>query len=83
MPASGAIYDENTHDTHSYYRTMDIDVKNIDENDKNTWRKIYEAIDEPYFGYFTLFTKVFIENCEIIQITQKIFHMKSIRRLKP
>ena len=29
---------------------MDIDVQNIDKNDKNTCRKIYEAIDEPYFG---------------------------------
>ena len=29
--------------------TMYKDVENIDKYDKNTWRKIYEAIDEPYF----------------------------------
>ena len=29
---------------------MDLDVQNIDKNDKNTQRTIYEAIYEPYFG---------------------------------
>ena len=41
---------------------MDIDVQNIDKNDKNTCRKIYEEIDEPYFGEVKLFPKDFIEH---------------------
>ena len=36
---------------------MDIDVENIDKNDKNTCRTIYEAVDELYFGKVKLFTK--------------------------
>ena len=38
---------------------MDIYVKNIYKNDKNTWRTIYEAIDEPYFGEVKLIPKLF------------------------
>ena len=39
---------------------MDIDVENINKNDKNRWRNIYEAIDAPYFGEVKLFPKEFL-----------------------
>ena len=42
---------------------MDLDVKNIDKNDNNTWRTIYEAIYEPYFGEVKLFPRLFIIHC--------------------
>ena len=42
---------------------MDIDVKNIDKNDNNTWRNIYEAIGEPDFEEIKVFSKSFIEHC--------------------
>ena len=62
---------------------MDIEVKNADKNDKTTRRKIYEAIYKSDFGEFKLFTKAFTEHYKIIQTIHKIFHLKSIRRLKP
>ena len=40
---------------------MDIDVKKIDTNDKNSWRTIYEEIYVPYFGQGKLFPKPFID----------------------
>ena len=43
---------------------MDIDVKNIDKADKNTWRTIYEAIDESYFGEDKIFPGFFIDHCK-------------------
>ena len=48
MTVSGTRDYDNTHITPAYFRTMDIDVKNIDKNDKNKWRTIYKAIDELY-----------------------------------
>ena len=56
--------DINKHNTPAYFSTMDIDVKNIDKNDKNTWITIYEPIDEPYFWEVKIFTKVFIYHCK-------------------
>ena len=49
MSISGYRYDGNTHKTQEYVRTMDIYVENIDKNDKNLWRTIYEEICAPYF----------------------------------
>ena len=62
---------------------MDIYVKHIDKNDKNTLRTIYEAIDETYFGEVKIFTKAFPDNRKNTQTSHKIFHLKSRRRLKP
>ena len=45
MAVAGDIDDENTHNTTTYFRNMDIDVKNIDKKDNNAWRTIYEVID--------------------------------------
>ena len=61
MPVSRAREDGNTHKTPEYVRTMDIDVENINKNDKNRWRNIYEAIDAPYFGEVKLFPKEFLD----------------------
>ena len=33
----------------------------MDKYDRNTWRKIYDAIDEPYFNKVYLFTEDFLE----------------------
>ena len=52
--------DKNTHKTPAYFRATKIYVKNIDKNDDNTWRTIYEAIDEPYFGEVETFPKLFL-----------------------
>ena len=41
---------------------MDIYVKIIDKNDKNTWRTIYKAIYAPYFGKVRLFPKEFLDH---------------------
>ena len=41
--------DKGTHGTTMYLNTMEIDMVNIDKDDKKIWWKIYEAIDEPYF----------------------------------
>ena len=46
----GSRDDGNTQKTPGYVRTMDIGVENIDINDNNTYRTIYEAIYAPYFG---------------------------------
>ena len=43
---------------------MGLDVANIDRNYKNTWRAIYEAIDEHYFGELKLFTIAFNNICK-------------------
>ena len=57
VPFAVSIDEGNTQNTPEYVSTMDLDVANIDNNDKNTWRKIYEAIDAPYFGGVELFTQ--------------------------
>ena len=41
---------------------MDFYVQNIDNNDKNTWRKIYETVYEPYFVEVVLFSKKFLSH---------------------
>ena len=43
---------------------MDFYVQNIDNNDKNTWRKIYETVYEPYFVEVVLFSKKFLSHCK-------------------
>ena len=55
---------------------MDTDVENIDKCDNKTWRKIYETIDEAYFGSIEVFPKEFLEHCKKIQMRHKIFHIK-------
>ena len=39
---------------------MDLDIVNIDKNKNNTWRTIYEAIDEGYFVKVKIFPRAFI-----------------------
>ena len=43
---------------------MDLDVANIDKNDDNTWRTIYESIYEIYFVKIKLFPRAFINICK-------------------
>ena len=43
---------------------MDIDVENINKNDKNTWRTIHEAIDESCFGWVKPFPKELLVHCK-------------------
>ena len=64
MLVVGYRYDENTHKTLDYFRTMQIDLKNIDKNDKNRWKTIYEAINETYFVEGKLFPKLFFDQCK-------------------
>ena len=52
-----AIVDKGTHNTPLYIGTMDIYVGSIDKYYKKIWRKIHEAIDEPYSGEGKLFNK--------------------------
>ena len=56
--------EENTQKTSDYDTTMDLDVANIDKNDNNTWRTIYEAVDEGYFVKVKLFPRAFIKICK-------------------
>ena len=62
VPVSGHVYERNTQKTPWYVRKMDIDTKNIDEYDKNTWRTIYEEIDTSYLGEVELLSKIFLDN---------------------
>ena len=41
---------------------MDLDVKNVDKNNKNAWRTIYEAIYAHSFGQVKLFPKLFLDH---------------------
>ena len=43
---------------------MDIDSKIIDKLFKNTWRTIYDSIDEPYFREAKLFSKENLDHCK-------------------
>ena len=47
--------DKCTHKISTHFKTMEIESKYIDKDNKKTWRKIYEAIDRFYFREFTLF----------------------------
>ena len=58
---------------------MDLYAQNIDNNDKNTWMKIYETIDEPYFGEVELFSKDFFITVKRIQACHRISHLKPRR----
>ena len=64
VTVSGAKDEANTQKTPDYFRKMDLDVANIDKNDKNTRKTIYKAIDAPYFGWFKIFTKSFLNQCK-------------------
>ena len=64
MPISGAKYLKTYQSTPEYQMTMDLYVHNINNNYKNIWSKIYETIDEPYFGEVGLFSKDFLYNCK-------------------
>ena len=55
---------------------MTIDVENIDKRDNNTWRTIYEAIDEKCFKKLICFLKIFLNTMKA-QMCHKIFHLKS------
>ena len=68
--------DLTTHNKPEYFITIYIYVKNIDRNDKNTWRTIYEAIDAPYFGDVNLFTKVFLDQCKNHPNEPQKIHLK-------
>ena len=64
VPVSGSKYGRKTHKTPEYFRTMDIYVKNIGKNDKNTWKNIYKEIDAPYIGGVKNFPKMFLDQCK-------------------
>ena len=64
MSVGGDKYYVNTQKTQWYVSKFYIDVKNIDKNDKNIWRTIYEAIYAPYFEEVKLFSKEFIDHCK-------------------
>ena len=63
MPVEGDKDEGNKQKTLDYVRKMDLDVTNIDKNDKYKRRTIYEAIDVPYFGEAKIFTKAFTIHC--------------------
>ena len=60
----GATDEGNTHKTSDYYTIMHLYVANIDKNDKNTWRIIYEEIAERYFAEVKRSPRVFIYLCK-------------------
>ena len=64
MLGARAKDEENTQKTSDYDTTMDFDVENNNNIDKNTWRNIYEEIDEGYFVKVKLFTRAFINLCK-------------------
>ena len=68
VPYYGAIDDGNKNKTKEYFMPMDIDVKNIDKNNKNIWRTIYEAIGAPYFGEVKIYFKEFLAKCKSKQM---------------
>ena len=43
---------------------MEIDLKNMYKEDNKTWTTIYEAFDEFYFKWFTLYLKDLREQCK-------------------
>ena len=69
----------NTENTPDYCRTVYLDVKNIDKNDKNTWTTIYAAIYAPYFGEVKLFPKEFLDQFKKDPNDPQKFHLKSRR----
>ena len=64
MPVSGARYGKNTQKTTDYIMTMNVDVENIDRNDKNTRITIYKSINAYYFGEVIISTKSFLYHCK-------------------
>ena len=56
---AGVRYEIKTHNKPEYVRTVNLDVKNIDENDMNARRAIYKAVDVPHFGEVKLFSFFF------------------------
>ena len=60
VPFSGYKDEGITHNTPEYVRTMDLDVANINKNDKHTRRTIYEEIYSTYFGEVKLFSRSFL-----------------------
>ena len=82
VTVSGYIYEGNKQKTPDYVRTMYLDVENIDKNDKNTWRNIYEEIDASYFGEVKLFTKSFLNQCKKYPNYPQTIQMVSRRRRK-
>ena len=59
-PVAGTKYNEGIHRTPAYLMNIYINVEHINRDDDNTWRTIYEAIDEPYLGEVLLFPKEFL-----------------------
>ena len=60
---------------------MDLYVADIDKNDKNTRRTIYEGIDKNYFGEVKQFQEQVSIFVKIIQMIHKIFQLIP-RRIK-
>ena len=61
-PVEGTKDFKNPQRKSEFNTTMDLNVKKIDKNDNNTWEKIYEKTDEPYFGEVKLFSKEFLDH---------------------
>ena len=60
MIGEGSRDEGNTQNTSDYDTKIDLDIVNIDKNDKDTQRTIYEAICERYFGEVILIPRSFI-----------------------
>ena len=67
---AGDIDKGKTQNNSDYDTKMDLDVANIDKNDKNIWRTIYKAIGECYFGEGNIFPREFINLCKKYQNDQ-------------
>ena len=76
VSVEGARYKGNTQKTPDYFKTMDLDVKNIDIKDKNKWVNIYMGIYSPYFGDVKLFPKKLLIPVKIMQMIHKTFQLK-------
>ena len=76
-----ARYEGNTQKTSDHDTIMYLYFENIDKNDNNTQRTIYESIDECYFGGVKLFPREFTNLCKNHQTEPKKFQLIS-RRIK-
>ena len=76
MPVVGSKDLETTQIIPEYHTAIDLYVQNNNKSDKNTWKKIYEAIDDPYFGQLQYFLKSFLNTVKKFQTCHRIFHLK-------
>ena len=75
---AGDRYEGNTQKTPDYVRTMDLDVANIDKNDKNTWRKSTRQLMCLTLKGLNHLLNNFIFTVKTIQMIHKTFQLISI-----